>query len=492
MKLSIAATTAFFLAQSLGCATDGTTVGDVDADNNTDKPDAASSGTIDGDHENQADAAAAAGNNAAAAVIPYGGLSSGAIDGRVNIFVLDARDGKPIANASVQVGSLTKATDNDGLAIFIDRSLSGPQTITASASGFLTASWFGANAANATMLLEPEVPSSGTPTVPSAEVQGTIKGFDQLTPPQQNHWTIAYVGYSWSKTGGAENGITTPATSQSEPPPNMCVLNYSACNWKVKTRTGKLAIFATIMDHDTKGTQDASDDVYTMTGYAYRFGLELTEGQVLKGVELEMLPDNGLTNLNITRGSVPSGMDTVQIRTYMDVKDDGMLILPYPMTAPTSFSYRAPALTGAFGSFSYLGVEASAYKRPATQQEQVTAFSGLQKKISTPDSSVSLGDFLPAPANIDLKSGTLTFAPAAGANFHMITLSDDTTKARLWNAILISGQSSIAVPSAVKLPSKVSVLVGAYDVPQFAPTGFSFSLFQDVTRSATNYKVFTF
>ncbi|MFH0900275.1 MAG: hypothetical protein V2A73_06575, partial [Pseudomonadota bacterium] len=187
---------------TLADAFDSANAGDIDA-SDASSPDATGSTDAQGTEPD-----AFAGNNAAPVVIPYGGLASGAIDGRVNVFVLDVRDGKPIADASVQVGSLSKTTDDNGLAIFFDDSLSGPQDITASASGFLTASWFGANGANITILLEPAIPPAGTPTVPSAEVQGTIKGFDQLTPPQQNHWTIAYVGYSWSKTGGAENAIT--------------------------------------------------------------------------------------------------------------------------------------------------------------------------------------------------------------------------------------------------------------------------------------------
>src|SRR5262245_42368785 len=69
-------------------------------------------------------------------VIPGGGIGDGAIDGVVNLYVIDDVSRMPVSGAGVRVGSIDGTTDSTGL--FVAHDVHGPQTITAKANGFRT------------------------------------------------------------------------------------------------------------------------------------------------------------------------------------------------------------------------------------------------------------------------------------------------------------------------------------------------------------------
>src|SRR5262245_49686273 len=74
-------------------------------------------------------------------LIPGGGVTSGAIDGEVNVYVVEVGTATPIPQASVRVGALEALTNADGLAVISDPGLVGPQTVTATANGHAAATW---------------------------------------------------------------------------------------------------------------------------------------------------------------------------------------------------------------------------------------------------------------------------------------------------------------------------------------------------------------
>src|SRR5947199_4808107 len=86
---------------------------------------------------------APSGNHPPPRVIPGGGIGDGAIDGVVNLYVIDDVTRSPVANASVAVGGMTGSTDATGL--FVADGLTGPQTIAVKASGYKSELWIGAN-----------------------------------------------------------------------------------------------------------------------------------------------------------------------------------------------------------------------------------------------------------------------------------------------------------------------------------------------------------
>ena len=74
-------------------------------------------------------------NDAAPEEIPGGGIGSGAVDGKINVYAIDAITEAPIAGASVRVGEADAAkplegtTDATGLVTFKDASLQGDKPL---------------------------------------------------------------------------------------------------------------------------------------------------------------------------------------------------------------------------------------------------------------------------------------------------------------------------------------------------------------------------
>src|SRR5262245_10261171 len=70
---------------------------------------------------------APAGNFPPPRVIAGGGIGDGAIDGVVNVYVIDDATRGSVSDASVRVGTLDGTTDSTGLLVV--RDVKGPQTI---------------------------------------------------------------------------------------------------------------------------------------------------------------------------------------------------------------------------------------------------------------------------------------------------------------------------------------------------------------------------
>src|SRR3989304_4604806 len=80
-------------------------------------------------------------NLAAPMLIAGGGIGSGAINGKVNVYAIDSRSKAPLAGVAVRIGAasanmpLTGTTDTTGMCSFTDATLVGAQTITVSHAG---------------------------------------------------------------------------------------------------------------------------------------------------------------------------------------------------------------------------------------------------------------------------------------------------------------------------------------------------------------------
>src|SRR5947199_5218060 len=74
------------------------------------------------------------GNHPPPRVIAGGGIGDGAIDGVVNLYVIDDATRMPVSGATVRVGGMDGTTDATGL--FVATSVEGPQTISVKATGY--------------------------------------------------------------------------------------------------------------------------------------------------------------------------------------------------------------------------------------------------------------------------------------------------------------------------------------------------------------------
>ena len=198
------------------------------------------------------------GNHPPPRVIPGGGIGDGAIDGVVNLYVIDDLTRQPVAGATVRVGGMDGMTDSSGL--FVANNVEGPQTVSIAASGYRSELWLGANGANMTV----DVKLATDPGTTSANISGSITGFDAVTVPAGHH-KAAIVAYSQDdKASDAENNLATAFNA------NICdtALANGTCSFTVTTRTGHVALIAMILDHDLNGTPlDGSDDKFTIIGW---------------------------------------------------------------------------------------------------------------------------------------------------------------------------------------------------------------------------------
>src|SRR5689334_9828314 len=90
-------------------------------------------------------------NNPDARLIPGGGVGDGAIDGAINVIVIDQDTDQPISGAQVFLGDVAPfqggSTDANGLFHLEDETLKGPITVTATAANYVNATWFGVDGA---------------------------------------------------------------------------------------------------------------------------------------------------------------------------------------------------------------------------------------------------------------------------------------------------------------------------------------------------------
>jgi len=108
-------------------------------------------------------------------LIAGGGVADAPIAGTMHVHVVEVDTATPIAGASVLVGGTTVKTNAAGLATF---SVTGDQTVTATASGHAATTWIGVAGANVTLPLDPS-----SRTIPTAHVTGTIAGWNSLPSP---------------------------------------------------------------------------------------------------------------------------------------------------------------------------------------------------------------------------------------------------------------------------------------------------------------------
>jgi hypothetical protein len=365
-------------------------------------------------------------------VIPGGGVADGPIVDGLNIYVLDEDTDLPVPGAPVTVGSVTGTTDAEGL--FVAAGVSGKQSVLVTATGFRAQLWVGVTGANVTILVQPE-PSMA----PRATVTGNITGFSGISVAN-NHVKRATVNYS--QQDNASDAVNNLATGGNT---NTC--STGDCTYSLTARTGTVALFAPVIDIDTKGTGTPQDDTSTLITYAYRTGISLADGATTTGQSLTLLPQGDLVNVSTEFGTAPAGLPIVFGFIGLELGDDGTALLA--VTSPGNPA-RVPALSAFAGStYRVLGIasnnDGSAISLPIRRGGATTA--------------LSIGTWLPAPGAVTASRQEVTFGPATGANIHTVELSDDATD--YLGITILDDTTTIAIPSSVELPTTALEVVVA-------------------------------
>jgi hypothetical protein len=393
--------------------------------------------------------------------IAGGGVSSGPIDGAVDVYVVEPGGETPIAGATVQVGALTAVTDADGLAAFVDPSLTGAQTISAAASGRTAATWFGVDGAAVTIPLDPL-------ELPRARVTGTIAGWDDLETPDFDHYLLAVILYTFTEDiAAAENRLVQP-TDGDGAPRNTCVRTAISndCDWELVTRVGRQRLFAVIALGDTNGTtDDIGDDTYQLVGYASSPGLDLADGDQVSQT-LEML-DAPVSDLSVDFPPAPGGLGNVVAIPTLGLGDDGRLVFPLPTLTPGNTTIPVPTPTGELdGDYDLVAL--------ATPDGAAVPYStSFARDISLGGVS-SFPAWLGTPVGLSASGRRVDFtAPdASSIDFATFTRSDGAV---VWNVVVLDGASGFELPALDPDPlggASLTVAVSSAVVPGFDPTDF--------------------
>jgi hypothetical protein len=398
----------------------------------------------------------AAGNHPPARVIAGGGIGDGAIDGVVNVYVIDDATRAPVVGAAVTVGSTTGQTDAHGL--FVAPGVHGAQTIAVKAVSYRSELWIGANGANVTFDVHPEV----TPPPPSANLSGTINGFAGITVAT-NHVKAALISYSQDEAlSDAANNLTT-ANGQ-----NICVdLTSPTCAFTVTTRTGHVALLAAIYDRDTKGTTTPTDDTQALIGWAVKPGLTVADGVNQTGITLDLVPAGQLATLTADLGTPPP-LATIGGLVGVELGGDGTLQLSQLVT-PAAPTVLAPS-TGAFASASYRLTGIATDGATATTRQSFVIRRGLLGP------TLAAGTWLAPPTAVSATRTSATFTPSVGAKVHTASFKQTVQNVvhDLINVTIFDATTTIAVPTAISLPAAgtIDYSVGAI-AADLDPTNFA-------------------
>lgn len=385
---------------------------------------------------------AACSNDPEPHLIPGGGVGDGAIDGKLNVFVIDSVSYVPIAGATVGVGDKQKTTDSNGLVAF--DGVNGPQTVAVQTAMYRPTIWQAVDGANVTVPV-----ASASATVPQATLAGTIAGWDTITV-QAPDIKAGIVLYSQTDAlGDKQNSLMTPAMG------NICT-TAASCKWTVVSRTGTVTLAAAIIDRGAAAT--------TVIGWATKSGVMVEDGIAQSGLELGLLQAGDLQNVTIDLGAPPAALTQTQAVVGIDLAKDEVLQLPVIAGATTVLVPKPSAVGG------------STYRLTAVAQSPSTTLPAQSAVLvhGVAGTTLTAGTWLVPPTGVTASRVDASFQPVAGAKLHQVAW-DDATGATLLEITVFDPQvTSVSVPSWLALPAAGALTVRAsgiaadFDVRDFS------------------------
>jgi hypothetical protein len=376
---------------------------------------------------------ACGGNDVDPRVIPGGGIGDGAIDGEVNVHIIDDQD-NPIANATVSVGGEEKDTDENGLVVF--DGVEGRQTIAVLAADFRSVVWVGVNGANVTI---PMTPLGGTTAIEQATLSGSIVGWDTITP-DAGHGKAAAVLYSQTDALGDDaNNLQTPNQA------NICGFpDQPVCNWQLTSRTGTVTVIAAVIDRDTNGTlADPNDDITTITGWATRPSLTVEDGINQTGIELELVEAGNLQDVTIDLGAPPAGLLETAALVGIEVGADEVIQLPvFLLTDTDALLAPRPSVFAADATYRLTAIAQTTAGDLGAQSIQLVRGQAGADLVA--------GAWLVPPTGVVVTNTDASWEPVAGALLHQVSYEDDFGETIL-EVTVFDNSTQITIPALVQL-----------------------------------------
>lgn len=386
--------------------------------------------------------AAACGNSPDPRLIKGGGVGDGAIDGLVNVYVIDNDTDAPIVDATVEIAGKDQQTDDTGLVIFQD--VSGPQTVAIKASGYRGAVWQDANGANLTIAIS----KLGNLTAQRATLSGSIAAWDTVTVPS-GHAKAAFVAYSQTDDfGDPGNNLTTPNSG------NVCFGNPSTCTFSIVSRTGTVTLTAAIVDIDPHGNLDPADDTYSIIGWATGPAVQVDSGIDQSGLVLTQLEPGKLQNVTIDYGTPPDALTKHDALIGIELSKDEILQLPVLPSGATT------ALMPTLAAFSP-GVT---YRLTAVAQATVTdpPQSVVIQRGQTA-TTLAAETWLATPVNVTASRTSAALDKVTNAKLHSVQWSD-ANGVLLEITMFDAAKTTTTVPALLALPTSGTLTVKAQGI----------------------------
>jgi hypothetical protein len=379
----------------------------------------------------------------APALIPGGGVHDPGIDGVVNVFVIDADDDTPLADAAVKVGDVEGTTDASGLFVATGPALTGPQAIYARAAGHATAGWLGVDGGNVTIPLARSPADTARP--PQAQLTGTIAGWDTLPSPDLNHTRIAIVSYSQDPVLGARGNDlrqpppvgTLPAASCARPRGPA-----TTCAWKLNARPGDLALGLIMFDFDNRGTANTGDDSMIITGYSLQ-RLTVVAGVNQSDLALPLPAADSVAQPTLDLGTPPAALTERNAIVGLDLGAAG--VWRDGGANATRIGVVVPSLSIAPGSSYEVIAIAREPIADGTAAESVTIERG-----QTNVDALTAGTWLEPPAAVTADRTMVSFT-RSGSGIHAVELTNAGlgVEGRLvYSLALFDGAAQVALPTA--------------------------------------------
>jgi hypothetical protein len=390
--------------------------------------------------------------------IPGGGIGDGEIDGNLYVHVIDSETYDAIGGATVEVAGKQYMTDVDGLAKFSD--LSGKQTITVKAGSYRPAVWVGANGTNVTV---PLTIDSATPD--SATLSGSIAGWDTITVPAQHYKAAAVVYSQTDELGNPKNDLKTPNNM------NICGLVGQTCDFQVVSRAGTVTLVAMIIDGDTKGTADPSDDVQKVIGWATKQGITVEKGVNQSGLSLAMVEAGNLQTVTIDYGSPPAALTDHAAIVGIEVSKDEIIQIPLFVNDRTMVLAPKPTVFAADAKYRLSAVAQT------TSGDQGAQSIVIHQHLT--GTSLEAGTWLEPPTGVTASRTSVSLQAVAGATLYSVQFLDPTNR-NLLEITSLDGTLSLDVPPLVALPASGVIHARAQALGvDFDPTDFSLDTDKD-------------
>lgn len=301
----------------------------------------------------------------------FGGASGDEVDGAVNVSVF-SRGGGPVPGAFVMLSTRDDTryqgiTDANGQVTLSGPDVRGPQTITATAAGYSTATVDTVDAENVTVFLtylnaDPSGGGGGQEGPPYGIIRGDVTTEGKLSDPDnQNTYDMAMV--ATTQTGVYSRRI--------DPGPGGTIIGSGA--YEIRSRVGDLAVIALCGVYN-ESTETFDPQFMAVERYLFVSDQGEYDVDLLCNIPLDRSADVKLVNPIYS----PQGPDNNRVQVYWDFGFEGIFASPSIGRGLSNLLSvpRQPALDPALDGMTYtfVGGSYTGTYSPSTQ----TQLSGVQ------------------------------------------------------------------------------------------------------------------